>query len=100
MTKFEAFSAWDATLKGEVAAQLNGSGIVSDEDGLGLSSTWIESWDEEFTEHLRNFGYTGGEINNVGKYFSHGAVYALYNEAKTTHLKAMAYIKKLADAGM
>ncbi|MCS6207945.1 hypothetical protein [Shewanella baltica] len=100
MSKFDAFSMWDSTLKNKVASQLNSSGIVSDADGFGLSSTWIEGWDEEFTEHLRAFGYTGGEINKVAKYFSSGAFYALYNEKKATNSKAMAYIKKLASTHM
>lgn len=100
MSKFEGFFAWDPSLKSEVASHLNLNGIVSDNDGIGLSSTWIEGWNEEFTNHLREFGYTGGEINKVGKYFPIGAVYALYDKSETTHSKAMDYIKKLASADM
>lgn len=100
MSKFEEFCEWDSTVKSKVASQLNHSGIVSDADGLGLGSGWIEGWNEEFTEHLRDFGYTGGDIDKVGKYFSSGAFYALYNEEKATHSNAMSYIKKLASAYM
>lgn len=80
---------------------MNSGGIVSDEDGFGLPSTWIEGWGGEFTEHLRNFGYVGGEINKVGEYFHNygAAVYALYDKSSASHSKAMAYIKRLANAG-
>lgn len=98
MDKFAAFSEWDEDLKRAVATQLNSDGIVSDEDGLGLSSTWIEAWRDEFTEHLKIFGYQGGEINKVGEYFPHyGAVYALYNGSCVSHSQAVAYIKKRAN---
>ncbi|MBD7923486.1 hypothetical protein [Xanthomonas bonasiae] len=77
---YETLLEIDALELGRVAAQLNETGLATDEDGLYLGSMLIEHWSERCTELLREHGYRGGELNVTGHYFSHcGAIYVLYD---------------------
>lgn len=80
MNVLEVLENWDSQGVQSVISLLNSQGIVSDEDGTGLSSTIIESWSDECEQYLRGQGYVGGKIRICGKFFEqHGAIYALYN---------------------
>ncbi|MEE2604048.1 MAG: hypothetical protein VX595_13350 [Pseudomonadota bacterium] len=77
--------SWEAELKIKLASALNARSYASDEDDYGLSSIMINNWNLECDDYLREYGYTGGEINNFGKYYNtHGAVYAIYDTENMT----------------
>ena len=84
-----------------VVEHLNEFGIVSDEDGYGLPSTWIESWSEACTDYLKTHGYEGGPLSDIGEYFQgYGAVYGLFNTTGISYKAAGEYITKLATSKM
>jgi len=99
MSTLEELLNWEKEIVESVANHLNEKGIVSDEDGYGLPSTWIEGWTNGHTDYLKKHGYKGGVLSHVGKYVSnYGAVYALYDEEQSTYEEAMNYIEKFAKS--
>lgn len=65
---------------GPFIARLNATGVVTDEDRLGLSSTMAEGWDEACESFVRLHGYEGGPIELRAAYFNNvGNIYALYD---------------------
>lgn len=90
---------WSPHLVQDVVDQLNQTGIVSDEDGQGFSSTWIEHWNDDCTYYFRRLGYQGGELFTHGKYFSdHGAVYALFDIDQHDFDSATDYLNEKAGS--
>jgi hypothetical protein len=86
MTSFDSFTAVKAlqpSTLNAVAAKLNASGFVTDEDGLGFGSNIIEHWKLKCDQLLITAGYVGGKLESIGKHFSHcGAIYVLYDTNK------------------
>ena len=80
-----------------LVTKLNEDGMVSDEDNnVGISSTMLENWSEEYSERLRRDGYLGGELFCIGKYFcGHGAIYVLYDTENVSHEDATDYLETL-----
>ncbi len=81
-----------------IADQLNSTGLVTDEDGLGLGSTMIEHWTHDCTALLRKRGYSGGKLIVSGRFFkSVGAIYVIYDEASRTEEDAAEHLKHVAN---
>ncbi|MEJ2610690.1 MAG: hypothetical protein P8179_11530 [Candidatus Thiodiazotropha sp.] len=88
---------WGQDNVGKLVSILNRNGIVSDEDGLGLSSTMIEAWDEDCDAYLAENGYQGGTLETAAEFISdHGAVYVIYDSESITYEKAKKYIESYA----
>ncbi len=94
----DTLKKWDQSSLNGLISSLNTDHIVSDEDGIGLSSIMVEDWSEECDDYLRSRGYVGGEIQTHGAYFSHhGAVYVIYDEDHVTYEEASEYIVNIGD---
>ncbi|BCD97724.1 hypothetical protein [Marinagarivorans cellulosilyticus] len=101
MTTLEYLSNWDIDQIRKVACHLDKFGVVSDEDGYGLPSIWIEKWSDECTGYLRNYGYKGGSLCTIGKYLNgYGAVYGLFDQNKLRAETALEYLIELASRNM
>ncbi|WP_137936984.1 hypothetical protein [Chitinivorax sp. B] len=73
---------WEQPAINTLVTVLNESGIATDEDRLGLSSTMIEGWTDDCSRLLYERGYIGGEIRIGAKFFPEsGAIYAVYDSA-------------------
>ena len=80
MDVYQELTQWDPSLIKGVVDHLNNNDIVTEADGLGLSSCWIEGWCANCTSLLRQSGYLGGELDIItSKHKSHGTVYGLYD---------------------
>ncbi|MBB1282256.1 hypothetical protein [Pseudoalteromonas sp. SR41-1] len=101
MSTLDHLTNWDIELVKKVVDHLNEFGIVSDEDGYGFPSTWIERWSDACTDYLKIHGYKGGPLSDIGEFFSgYGAVYGLYNTTGISYKSAGEYITKLATSNM
>ena len=94
-----ALKNWSDQLVHEVVDQLNDIGIVSDEDEHGFDSSWVEYWDDECTQYLRQAGYEGGPLGRHGKHFSnYGSAYALFDENEHDLKSAEKYLASKIDS--
>ncbi|MCY3753274.1 MAG: hypothetical protein OXG99_04190 [Alphaproteobacteria bacterium] len=82
-----------------LVTKLNDDGMVSDEgNNVRISSTMLEHCSEEFTERLRQNGYSGGELLCIGKQFlGHGAIYVLYDIENISYEEATIYLETLGS---
>ena len=75
--------------------QLNRTGIVSDEENFGLSSTMVEGWEISCDIFLMTNGYSGGRIKKCVRYFdTKGNISSVYNSERVTAVQAKKYIAK------
>lgn len=94
---YEALSEIDPTELIRVAARLNQSGFVSDEDGLCLGSMLIEHWSSRCSDLIRGYGYGGGKLAVRGAFFSAvGAIYILYDETRHSGEDAAEELRRVA----
>lgn len=100
MQKFNAHEVLSKFVPAEltrIADQLNATGFVTDEDGLGLGSMLIEHWTCDCTVLIRGFGYNGGELAVSGSFFdSVGAIYVLYDDASRTGEDVAEHLERVA----
>jgi len=81
-----------------VVEQLNGTGLVTDQDGLCLGAAVIEYWSRKCTALIRQHGYDGGELAVRGQFFTGvGAIYALYDEVRHTGANAADELQRAAN---
>jgi hypothetical protein len=91
----EILKGWNPSNLRLLIDHLNKHGIVTDEDGTGLSSYMIKSWDNVCTSLLSQHGYTGGDILKTGAYVEeNGNVYALFDEASFDYTQVIEHIKQ------
>jgi hypothetical protein len=78
--------------------QFNSVGIVSDEDGLGISSSMAEGWNRSCDSFIASHGYRGGPIKLHAEYFSNsGNIYALYDSETISDGEVRAYVQAAAN---
>ncbi|QHC98418.1 hypothetical protein PspR84_28500 [Pseudomonas sp. R84] len=61
----------------EIIEKLNYNGRVTDQCGVGISSTIIEEWSCDDTNFLRKHGYTGGSLTKTTEVSDGVRVYVL-----------------------
>ncbi len=95
LSTLEILQEWRGTSDlNALVSTLNTSGIITDEDSTGLSSTMIEAWTADCEAFVRSCGYTGGTIGTVGNFFDeHGAIYALYDSGRIDHKAAHTHLR-------
>jgi hypothetical protein len=78
---------------------LEKTGYFFDEhDGICLGSVLMERHKKEIERFLRLKGYSGGALTDAAKYYpSHGAVYALFDTAKTDSETVINSMDKFID---
>lgn len=79
-TNNEWLQSIDSEVLDAIVGKLNANGRVTDECGVGISSTVIEDWSDEDTDYLRKHGYTGGNLTKVTETSLDGTVYILQSE--------------------
>jgi hypothetical protein len=99
MSIYESLTNCDLEVVKDIIKHLNRHSVISDEDKYHIQSTLIENWTSDCTEYLKKYGYTGGNLECVGDYFTnYGAAYALYDEGNCTRKEAMTYLTKLVQS--
>lgn len=99
MDTLEILETWNYEDLCRLVARLNRDGIVSDEDGLGLSSIMVEFWSEECEEYLRRSGYRGRRIQTCGRFLpAQGAVYALYDSGRRDYDQTFSYLLRVSKS--
>lgn len=89
---------WNGPLLASLVNALNEAGIVSDEDGLGISSVMVKRWTSGCDEILREHGYKGGPVSTYGAFFpGHGAIYCLYDSVLMDHDVAARYLVSVSE---
>jgi len=85
--------SWDLSLAKKLANEMNKKGVVSELDGLDVSSVWLKHWGVSCTQYLRTLGYSGGEIDNLGHFFDgEGVLYVIYDSERYGPVSARDYI--------
>jgi len=76
-TNTEWLESLDPEELGAIVGKLNNNGRVTDECGVGISSTVIEKWSDKDTDFLIEHGYTGGRLTSTTENSSDVTVYIL-----------------------
>jgi len=79
-TNIEWLDSLDPAVLDAIIRKLNADGRITDECGLGISSTVVEDWNDEDTDYLRTRGYTGGNLTRVTEDSLDGTVYILQSQ--------------------
>lgn len=96
MDKFSTtaiLEAWPTESVATLVAELADRGLVTDEDGTGLSSVMIEGWNASCDTMLRLHGFAGGVLRKAGNFFPWvGAIYCLYDSERMTMTQALGHL--------